>query len=222
MRLTKYFDHVPADVAGVYALSCTATNEKYVGSSNNLRRRAKEHFGDMRRNDHDNDHIQALHDKYGLDAFSFEILREVADKEARLDIEQQLIDSGEYILNVCPSARSLAQSDETRAKHRVKSTGRKLSPEACAKVSASKIGSKNYRYKGRYVTPFGEFESRQLAADVVPDRDISDVTIMKWCTKSDTVISAIAYGRSPHLRMNYSRDIIGKTYSDLGFDFIPK
>ena len=95
--------------------------------------------------------------------------------------------------------------------------GKKHSPETIELMSESMIGEKNPMFKGRYVTPWGIFDSTILAAKNCPVF-IKRETIGRWCKNNEKVISKNAVGPSSYL----TKEMIGKTFKEIGFDFIPK
>ncbi len=58
----------------IYKITCTANKRIYIGSAIDLRRRKKEHFNTLRRNNHINQPLQNAWNKYSEQAFTFEIL----------------------------------------------------------------------------------------------------------------------------------------------------
>lgn len=60
--------------AGVYLISNNVNGKCYVGSSIHLTQRRKEHFSRLMHNRHENIHLQNAYNKYGREAFEFEIL----------------------------------------------------------------------------------------------------------------------------------------------------
>src|SRR6266581_53602 len=66
-------DTIPP-ASGIYKITCTANNRIYIGSALNLRERRRAHFGALRRNEHINKHLQNAWNKYGEQAFIFEVL----------------------------------------------------------------------------------------------------------------------------------------------------
>lgn len=65
------------NLSGIYLIKCCRPGERsiyYVGQSSDMPRRRQEHFGDLRRGDHYNAHMQRACNKYGLPAFSFRVL----------------------------------------------------------------------------------------------------------------------------------------------------
>ena len=57
------------DVCGIYKLVNKATNQCYVGQSQRIKKRIKEHFRLLRQNKHPNQHLQNAYNKYGPENF---------------------------------------------------------------------------------------------------------------------------------------------------------
>jgi len=57
------------DSCGVYKIVNTVTGQCYVGQSQRVKKRLKEHFRLLRGNKHTNPHLQNAYNKYGADAF---------------------------------------------------------------------------------------------------------------------------------------------------------
>lgn len=77
--------------SGIYRIRCTATDKIYIGSSADIEKRWKEHRVMLRQGRHHSRYLQSSWDKYGADAFLFEVV-ESLDPEQLLDREQQWID----------------------------------------------------------------------------------------------------------------------------------
>lgn len=94
------------EVSGIYAIVNTLNNKKYVGSSSNIRKRYRQHYNELSKNNHVNTHLQRAFNKYGKDVFEFWILEQCEDiRDTLLTIEQKWIDSdGDY--NICRVAGS--------------------------------------------------------------------------------------------------------------------
>lgn len=60
----------------IYKIENIITGKKYVGLTNNPQRRKTRHFGDLYNKIHDNPHLQRAYNKYGAEAFKFEIVQE--------------------------------------------------------------------------------------------------------------------------------------------------
>src|SRR5216684_1737979 len=64
---------IPA-TSGIYKITCTANKKIYIGSAVNLYHRKGQHFSDLRQNKHHNPIMQNAWNKYGEQAFIFEVL----------------------------------------------------------------------------------------------------------------------------------------------------
>lgn len=61
---------------GIYMIKCEVDGKVYIGSSVNLRNRKYKHYWMLRKNKHDNKHLQHSFNKFGEDKFIFQILEE--------------------------------------------------------------------------------------------------------------------------------------------------
>lgn len=61
-------------MTGIYCITCSKTNEKYIGQSVSIKRRWTTHKRELKNNIHYNKHMQATYNKYGEDSFIYEIL----------------------------------------------------------------------------------------------------------------------------------------------------
>jgi group I intron endonuclease len=122
----------------------------YIGSSTqHMHGRVSTHFGQLVRNKHKNEELQKAWNKYGQSAFHWFALEAVTDISQLLIREQAWINKYKsdqlfnVYLDVLPGKKMPASS---RAKLSVtnkgQGLGRKLSPETCAKMSASRTGRK--------------------------------------------------------------------------------
>ncbi len=152
--------------SGIYRIRCTLTGKVYIGSSLNIDRRLYGHRRHLASGKHVNAHLQAAWNKYGPDAFEFEIV-EIVEPTILLEVEQFYIDwyqasDRERGFNIRLKAESnvglpvsdetrrrisIAQlghgaSAETRAKIGAKHKGKTISLEARAKMRAAKLGKK--------------------------------------------------------------------------------
>lgn len=79
-------------VCGIYKITNKIDGKFYVGSSNNLEKRKREHFWSLRRNEHVNDYLQNAFNKYGEENFVFEVLEYVDNESDLLKVEQYYLD----------------------------------------------------------------------------------------------------------------------------------
>jgi len=94
-------------IMGIYQIRNIINGKVYIGSSNDIiNKRWKAHKFGLRRNSHYNRHLQRAWNKYGENAFSFEIVEKV---EQRLDLimkEQWYLDNISLKYNVAEFADS--------------------------------------------------------------------------------------------------------------------
>jgi group I intron endonuclease len=135
---------------GIYQIKNTLTGDYYIGSSSDLRHRIHCHHSELARNKHCNSHLQHAYNKYGEQAFEFNVLL-LCSIENKLYYEQVLLDNLKpaYNIAVCATAnmQGLRLSDESRAKmsaarkgERHPNFGKHLSEETRAKISEANKG----------------------------------------------------------------------------------
>lgn len=131
------------ETAGIYAIVNTETCDMYVGSAVNVVRRWRRHKHDLRKSVHACRHLQNAYRKYGADAFDWEIVEAVGDKEDLISREQFWMDFFRPAYNkrsIANSCLGLKRSPEAREKMRQAHLGRKQSPETIAKRAAALRG----------------------------------------------------------------------------------
>lgn len=119
----------------------------YIGQASIFRTRRKSHFKALRGNKHENPALQKAFNKYGQQAFTFEIVLACEKRKQILTFyEQRLLDSysRESIYNVhtacVDSPLGTKASEATRTKHSTARRGLKYSAEHCSAISASLKG----------------------------------------------------------------------------------
>src|ERR1035438_8459367 len=75
--------------SGVYQIRHVVSGKVYIGSAVNFRKRWIEHRNRLIRGIHHSRHLQHAWNKYGVDAFVFEIAELVADKADLVRVEQE-------------------------------------------------------------------------------------------------------------------------------------
>jgi group I intron endonuclease len=127
--------------SGIYQIVHVATGKRYVGQAKDIAKRWVTHRRSLSRGAHTSRHLQRAWDKYGADAFAFEVVElcEIADLDAR---EQFHMDQ-RADFNVLLFARSpigVVRSDETRRKIADALRGKPKSPEHRAALSRANLG----------------------------------------------------------------------------------
>jgi hypothetical protein len=81
------------NISGIYELSIN--NKIYIGSSINLAKRLWVHLNSLKKNKHENTHLQRLVNKYGIDNLSYRVLRTYNDilYDDLLSKEKEFIDN---------------------------------------------------------------------------------------------------------------------------------
>jgi group I intron endonuclease len=159
----KYDETTGGDI---YGIRCTVTGRLYIGSTVDVARRFYLHRRDLKLGKHHSPKLQNAWNKYGADAFAFEILERVGDVLFLVAREQFWIWRNEAImLNCSPTAGSplgVRRTDEQKARMRAikvafystpegkwhltrmqaANKGRKRTPEQRANLSAALKGKK--------------------------------------------------------------------------------
>lgn len=148
--------------AGIYLIRNLVGNKIYVGSTNDLDRRKDEHFSKLRRNKHNNPHLQYSFNKYGEENFIFEIIS--YESVNSIIEERQLRDKEIWLINFL---------DEDKRYNVVLSAtnpmyGRTHSEETKRKMSESQLGNKNNLGKKR------SLETKEKISAVLKGRIFSD------------------------------------------------
>jgi len=95
--------------------------------------------------------------------------------------------------------------------------GKKHTEASRSKMRGSRPSFKtenNVNFLGNYITPFGITNKRDGFKQYINGR-----TLARYCKNSQHIITKNAYYASEYLKNNYSENIIGKKFLDIGFDF---
>ncbi len=178
--------HTIEKKACVYQIINILNNNRYIGSTINLKSRAWQHIYLLRKNKHHSVHLQNAYNKYGEDKFVFNILEECQPiKDTLLLLEQKYLDLlPEYNtaqLATCPA--QLHQSVETKEKRASKLRGKKRTSEQkqhLSQVTINKIGKlvDQFDMEGNYLRTFN---SSAQAARFCGDFTTRGVAIQQCC-----------------------------------------
>lgn len=90
------------NVPGIYKISIVGTNKVYIGESIKVKSRLKKHMLNLSKQRHSNPILQNIYNKYGKDAFDFEILEyvEYIDDELLKKIEKEWQNKFKYCISL--------------------------------------------------------------------------------------------------------------------------
>lgn len=143
------------DICGIYKIVNKVTGQCYVGQSQRIRKRLKEHFRLLRWNKHTNPHLQNSYNKYGADAFYGAVEIECNDLEELDQLENSFLHGNAWfeeptVYNIADFAkapmRGKEHSEEVRERIRLgrrASTFDYQSPEYRAVLSKAHM-ARNY------------------------------------------------------------------------------
>jgi group I intron endonuclease len=149
-------------MAVIYRITNMLNNKYYIGSAQSFERRSWQHKYDLKKGVHKNPRLQAAWNKYGEDAFVFEVLEAIPDGQDQLAWENKYLHEcvGKpdcYNINSDAQAPRIGKthSAETKAKIKANRTapkgeshyryGQEVSDEVRAKISAAQKGRPNPR-----------------------------------------------------------------------------
>lgn len=136
--------------SGCYEILNTVNGKRYIGQSQNMKKRWTAHRWHLRRGAHHALPLQRAWDKYGEAAFKFLPIL-TCQKSMLTFYEQQLLDKAKPEYNLCPIAEATRGSKRSpeacaaiskRMQGNTILKGKKLPPEWCAAISAGLTGGK--------------------------------------------------------------------------------
>ena len=153
---------------GIYQILCVPTGKIYIGSTQDINKRWRDHRCLLRCGRHENSKLQRAWNKYGEEAFAFSILELVLLTDVLLDREQRYLDRLKPQFNIARSAtawmrgrkmpkafrdavserlrgnshaKGSRRTDEWKAKYAGRYIGRKHRPESIAKMKEGTAAS---------------------------------------------------------------------------------
>ena len=117
-------------ICGIYKITNTITNDFYIGSSKNVKRRWAAHKWPSRWNRYQNNPMYQDMQKYGVDKFAFEVLAEVEPDKLK-EVEQQFIETLKPTYNQMNSkGLNIERCKETKKEYQKSEKGKESQKKA--------------------------------------------------------------------------------------------
>ncbi len=138
-------------ISGIYEIVNKKNGKRYIGQAVDFDKRNGEHFRALEGGYHYNQYLQRSYNKYGRDAFDFNVL-EYCDKQSLTQREQHFVDihDPEKLYNVrlecVDSNLGMVHSEKSRKKMSKAHLGKTMSEESRKKMSEKRSGKNNPNY----------------------------------------------------------------------------
>lgn len=178
-------------IEGVFSITCLYTGFGYVAYTKDIVKGVQTIFDQLERGQHRNPVWQEHFNACGRDQYIVRILYETDDEHDGLAFKLSLLNSNQYEYN-----RSKVVKSE-----KVKEINPALIVEAIE----------------LFKTPWGVFRRPSLATYDAPIGDVKQDWLRLVCYQPEAVITSMEYDSSVYLMYCHKRDVIGRTWGDLGF-----
>jgi group I intron endonuclease len=131
------------NTSGIYCIQLKKDGCMYIGSSKNIRIRARSHIYQLKKNTHHSAFLQSSYNKHGYEQFIFKIIEQckvnsiIRREQHFLNLEK----TKPKTFNICfvaGNCSGVKQSDETKNKRADKLRGSKRTPEQCQRISTAR------------------------------------------------------------------------------------
>lgn len=115
-------------MAHIYRILNVVTDQFYVGSAVNFRRRRWEHLNALKKKTHHCEKLQEAWDSYGADAFEFEVLEEIPDAQALLVEDSYLVQFAGHAIcyNTASTSTQPPSAADPKTREKISVTLKKL------------------------------------------------------------------------------------------------
>jgi group I intron endonuclease len=186
------------DVIGIYKIVNNATGLCYVGQSQRVKKRIKEHFRLLRGLKHPNAKLQHAFNKYGVSNFSWH-LEAVCEDVADLDIIEEAFLTGEAKF-IEPTIYNIADFAKAPMRNKTHSEEVRIRISAGRKATTFNYQSEEYRQTMRDANRERHFNDKQFVAKI---KYILDNTDMSYAERGRVIGADISSVRKLALRYNY-------------------
>ena len=184
--------------SGIYQIRNQQNNKCYVGSAVNMYQRYHRHLHDLRHSKHHSIVLQRAFDKYGEDAFNFDIL-ELVEGDLRI-VEQTYLDelNPEYNMSLIATGGRVAGWTHTEAaKEKIRQASLAMWKRMSEQERNKHIKSLGAPFTGKTHTPESNEKNRQSHLGT------------SWGSHTDKTKEKL--GKSAHTRWHTNRNIVSET-----------
>ena len=153
--------------SGIYSIKNTINGKIYIGSSKEVNERLSTHKRELLLNKHVNEHLQSAYNKYGEDAFKFEVVCE-CDELNLLEMEDYYIkefdtlnrDKGYNLVSA--DRKTILKSTKDKISNTLKEgylSGRIKISDKCVSIMKSRTGINNHNFN----KPMSEEQKRLIS-----------------------------------------------------------
>jgi len=211
--------------SGIYKILNLITGKFYIGSAKNLFHRWKTHEWLLINNRHGNRYLQAAYDKYGPEAFQFEVL-EYCELDVLLITEQHWInwtgccniEIGYNLLPIAGSPLGTKRTDEQKKKSSERMKGFKHNPWSIAKMRQVQSNKSEEHRKnislGKMGHPVSE-ETRKKIGDKNRGRIQSEEEIAKRKLYIPTKETKVKIALTHRIKKGIKEKVKNMTYDEL-------
>ena len=173
---------------GIYRITNLVNHKTYIGSSTHLHRRKNEHRSELRGARHCNSYLQKSWDRYGEDAFLFEVLEYVNMPELLPTTEQIYLDKYKPEYNLAKDVVSPFM-------------GRKLSEKSRNLISKRQLGKGNSFFGKKHTEETKKRMSEERHKRTMPERQ--RVLISKLFSGDGATFSKLTWDEVREIRKLY-------------------